>query len=558
MRRFLTPLAVALVLVALVLATQATIAVGSPGVVSKVLVRGAPIHGANGMAINAQGRIYVGSVFGREIVIVNSRTGRIVDRLGPDDGFNGADDVTFGPDGSLYWTDILAGKVGRLESNGTMTMQDVAPFVNPITFSADGRLFVAQAFFGAGLYELDPELADPPVLRMPGSAVPPFLDQFNGFDFGPDGKLYAPHPFLGTIVRIDVDTWTEEIVADGLPFPVALKFNAKGKLYAALQNSGDVVRVFRATGKTRVVARLQPGLDNLAFDARDRMFVSHAGNGRIWRILPSGQPRRLIRGGLVAPGGIAVMRYQEPAVHDRLFVADGWEIKKYDGRNGRAEGVIRQSFTGPSIIAALTASSDGRYLILTSWLDAAVQVWDPVTSTEVGLWTDILGPLNAIRFGEDLVIADLATSSVILQTPAGLRTTLAGPLVVPTGLAAKGGDLWAADWAAGVVYQLVDDGVNLPAPVAVATGLNQPEGLAVDRDGTLLVVEAGAGRLTRIDPATGAKTLVRGRLALGAPGAPGMPPTWFFNGVAVGGRGDIYVTGDKTDVVYRIKVVPTR
>ena len=290
MRRFLTLLAVALVLVALVLATQTAAAAGSTGVVSKVLVRGAPIHGANGMAINAQGRIYVASVFGREIVIVNSRTGRIVKRLGPDEGFNGADDLTFALDGSLYWTDILAGKVGRLQPNGTMTMQDVAPFVNPITFSADGRLFVAQAFFGAGLYELDPELIDPPVLRMPGSAAPPFLDQFNGFDVGPDGKIYAPHPFLGTIVRIDVDTWTEEVVADDLAFPVAVKFNAKGKLYAALQDTGTVVRVYRATGETRIVARLQPGLDNLAFDARDRMFVSHAGNGRIWRILPSAHP----------------------------------------------------------------------------------------------------------------------------------------------------------------------------------------------------------------------------------------------------------------------------
>jgi len=28
---------------------------------------------------------------------------------------------------------------------------------NPITFSRDGRLFVARDFFGKGLYELDPD-----------------------------------------------------------------------------------------------------------------------------------------------------------------------------------------------------------------------------------------------------------------------------------------------------------------------------------------------------------------------------------------------------------------
>lgn len=556
MRRFLTPLAVLLILVALVLATQAPIAAASSGVVSKVLVRGAPIHGANGLSVHPNGRVYAASVLGLEIVIVDSRSGRIVDRLGADEGCAGADDLTFGPDGSLYWTDIFAGTVCRLERDGTFTKQAVAPFVNPITFSADGRLFVAQAFLGDGLYELDPQLTSPPVLKMYGSPAPPFLNQLNGFDFGPDGKLYAPHPFLGTVVRIDVDAGSEEILATGLPFPVALKFNAKGRLFVALADSGKVVRVNRATGKTRLVARLQPGLDNLAFDARDRLFVSHGGNGRIWRILPSGRPLRLTRAGLVAPGGIAVMRSRAKGWHDRLFVADVWEIKQYDGRNGRYEGVIRQTFTGESIIQPLTVSADGANLILTSWFDREVQIWDPRTSSEVAVWTDIPVPMNAIRFGEDLIIADLATSSVIRQTPAGARTTLAGPVLLPTGLAATDDDLWAADWAAGAVYQLVDDGVDLPTPVPVATGLVQPEGLAVDRDGTLLVVEAGAGRLTRIDPASGQTSLVRDRLALGAPGPVGVPPTWVFNGVTVGRQGAIYVTGDKRNLVYRITVVP--
>ena len=38
------------------------------------------------------------------------------------------------------------------------------------------------------------------------------------------------------------------------------------------------------------------------------------------------------------------------------------------------------------------------------------------------------------------------------------------------------------------------------APTVVATGLNHPEGVAVDRDGTLLVVEGDDGRLVRLDP----------------------------------------------------------
>jgi hypothetical protein len=47
----------------------------------------------------------------------------------------------------------------------------------------------------------------------------------------------------------------------------------------------------------------------------------------------------------------------------------------------------------------------------------------------------------------------------------------------------------------------------------------------VAADGSLLVVESGAGRLSRIDLATGRINTVADGLALGAPSIPGAPPT---------------------------------
>ena len=58
--------------------------------------------------------------------------------------------------------------------------------VNPITFSEDGRLFVALDFFGDALYELDPDLVKPPRL------ITQDLGWLNGIDWGPDGFLYGP------------------------------------------------------------------------------------------------------------------------------------------------------------------------------------------------------------------------------------------------------------------------------------------------------------------------------------------------------------------------------
>ncbi|MEE4274870.1 MAG: hypothetical protein V2J16_03275, partial [Thermoleophilia bacterium] len=222
MKRCSVLVLVVVTLLAVMALSPAAAVSGDVHYITRVLARGASIHGANGITIDAAGRAYIASVLGREIVVLDTRTGRILDRYGVDDGTNGGDDVALGPDGSLYWTDIMEGYVWRMAPDGAMTSQWVAPWVNPITFTDDGRLFVGQAFFGDGLYELDPDLASPPVLVWSGSGVPGFPEQLNGFDFGPDGWLYAPQPFLGRIVRIDVGTGDLEVVTSGLDWPCAV------------------------------------------------------------------------------------------------------------------------------------------------------------------------------------------------------------------------------------------------------------------------------------------------------------------------------------------------
>ncbi|MHC4799705.1 MAG: hypothetical protein ACYTF1_23980 [Planctomycetota bacterium] len=511
---------------------------------TKVLVRGAPIHGANGMAVDAQGRLYIASVIGREILVMHPRTGKILNRLGVESGVVGPDDVAFGPDGSLYWTDILSGEVGRLSPNGDVTKQFVATFVNPITFSDDGRLFVAQAFLGDGLYEVDPELVDPPVLIL-GTGDPAF--HLNAMDFGPDGKLYAPRQQMNQIVRIDVDTAEVEILTD--QFQGACKFDSKGRLHVGLDDS--VVRFDPSTGVVTTVTTLPTGgLDNIAFDSRDRLYVSNFLNGSIHKILWNGRARRLSRGGLIAPQGIAVL----PDAHagESIFVADFWTVREYDGRNGRP-GLVGMDFFFDS---PFSASADGENLVLTSWFGNTVEVWNPATQ-EVLEQHLFNVPINAIRFQGDLVVAELGTGSVVkLDAVTGERTPLATALFVPTGLASTDDDLWVADWATGVVWQIVADGEVLVSPAAVAGDLAQPEGLAVDQDGDLLVVESGAGRVSRIELNSGAVTTVADDLALGVPGLAGWPPNWLFNGLAVGERGAIYVTGDIGGVIYRIEERP--
>lgn len=519
---------------------------------TKVFIRGAQIHGANGLAVDANGRLLVASIFGSELVALDPQTGHFLQRLGLDIGVDSPDDVAVGPDGSIYWTDTLLGEVGRLAPDGEVTKQFIGQGVNPIAFTADGRLFVGQAFFGDGLYELDPDLLNPPRIVIPdtGAGGEPFPDQLNGFDFGPDGMLYAPQPFRGKLVRIDPESGAMEVVTDAFATtpPTSVEFDSQGNLYASLYE-GTIVRVDPDTGAHEVVTRIRDAvLDNMVFDARDRLFVSNSDDGSVYAVAPGGGVRTLSPGGLILPGGIAAM--EDASGRGSLFVADLWSLAQFDIDSGTLLDVDRQSRAGGGIVESWTVAPDGGNVIVTSWMSNAVQIWDPLAEAEVKVFRDFALPLNAIRFQGDLVVTELATGTVSRDDEMGTRSVVAAGLYVPTGLAATDDDLWVADWATGIVWKIVGDGATLTPPLFAAGGLHSPEGMAVDTDGTLLVVEAGEGRLSRIDPSTGHVTTVADGLELGLHGSRAIPVA--LSSVAVGRKGTIFVTGDRGNVVYRL------
>ncbi|AKT38084.1 hypothetical protein [Chondromyces crocatus] len=519
------------------------------------LAQGAALHSANGMAFDASGNLHVASILGSEVVELRPSDGHVLGRTGKNLGVDGPDDITFGPDGSLYWTGLAAGEVGRRTPAGVTTSQSVALGVNPITFSDDGRLFVALAFLGDALYELDPDLIDPPRL------IASNFGFLNGMDFGPDGRLYAPVFGQGKVISIDVDScddatdpYTEcDVVTevDDLFIPAAVKFDPLDRLHVVDQ-SGEVFRVDLVTQQKDLIAQLAPGLDNLAFDASGDLYVSSANDGFVVRVNSSTSIDELSPGGMVAPGGLALLGTGSAAT---LYVADVFTLRAFDPATGVQTGQIIP-FSGHSALTTPTnVAPDGANLLVSSWFGNAVQVWDPATEAVLESYSDFEFPNNAIRFDGDLIVAELGfvpgTGRISRETGSG-RTVLVSGLSAPGGLAASGDDLWFADWGTGEVFQLIDGGVVLSPPLLVAGGLDKPEGLAVRADGKLLVVESGAGRLKLIDPSTLTVTTLATGLATGLPGITGLAASFTFSGIAVAPSGDVYVAGDQGNVIYTL------
>ena len=76
--------------------------------------------------------------------------------------------------------------------------------------------------------------------------------------------------------------------------------------------------------------------------------------------------------------------------------------------------------------------------------------------------------------------------------------------------------------------------------------LTTPRAVAVARNGRIVVLDAGARQVVEIDPATNARTILAKDLPLGyLPGAP-------YGGIAIGGKGDVYLSADRDNAIYKI------
>ena len=519
-----------------------------PGVTVMTLASGAPIHSANGLYFGPDGYLYIGSTGGNEIIKMDSNSGRILDRIGAERGVVTPDDLTFGPDGMLYFTAIMIGEVRKIDpfdpAATATTIATGLAGVNPITFNDQGRLFVALDFFGsAGLYELDPNGVQPPHLIYGGWDI----YNLNGFDFSPDdGWLYGPIYGQG-VVKIDVDA------SSPAPVPVisgiatsAVKFDTQGRLYTDDNDTGRVLRYdYGDWGNGQVLATVSFSMDNLAIDSRSHVYVSSDRDGCIAKILPNGNHVLISPGGMIAPNGVAVL--PRPDGGDSVYVADIFSLREFDGRTGKALSVVPAGIVSGGITTFLgTLAPDGNNLIVSSALSGLIQRWNPLQQEVLDTWNDPYMPQGAMPFGQDMVVAtELLTGQVVRFTPSG-REFIA-QLAMPVGLATNGTDLWVADYALGQVFKI------LPNFQPVAGGLNGPTGLAFyPPDGSLLVVEANAGRLSRIDPATGNISILAEGLQVGY----SIPMV--YNSVAVASSGAIYVTGFtpglRMNLLYRIEI----
>lgn len=507
------------------------------------LVPGSAFHGVHGLAIDKAGHLFAGSVAGAALYEVDIPGGSAKVAIPAPIGM--ADDIAFAPDGTMAWTGFLAGDLYSRKGDGPIKkLASGLPGINSLAFRKDGRLYATTVFLGDTLYEIDVEGVKPPRQIMEK------MGGLNGFEFGPDDKLYGPLWFKGQVAKVDVDKAELTVVADGFKVPAAVNFDSKGDLWVVDTALGQLVRVDPKSGAKTMVAQLKPSLDNLAIDDKDRIYVSNMADNGIQEVDPAtGQARQVIIGKLALPGGIGVTSENGK---DTIHVADVFAYRTVDGATGQVTEKARMHAAGVTLEYPMSATAKGNDVVLSSWFTGTVQVIDGKTGATRDMLHGFKAPHDALVLADgSILVAEFGTKSLVrVSGEHGKdRTTLIGGLEGPVGLVAGSrGEVYLTEAFSGVISMIESNGEK----TVVAKDLKMPEGIARARDGKLIVAEVGAKRLIEIVPETGTVTEIAANLPIGLVGAPGGLPTHIPTGVGIGESGTIYFSSDIENAIYKL------
>jgi sugar lactone lactonase YvrE len=366
----------------------------------------------------------------------------------------------------------------------------------------------------------------------------------NAMEVGPDGLLYFPVMGANEIWRIDPNgelARDPEVIATGLGVPDSVKFDADGRIVSTQVATGQVLRIDPRTGEQTVLAQLTPGLDNCTIvgsGSGARLFVSNF-TGEITEILCGGETSTTLPGALNWPMDLAV------GVDGKIYVADGtyFYLLQPDGSLQTVGMLFSPGY--PGFLRGLVPSGPGEFVVTTS--GGHVARYRPATD-ECDYLADGLDQLYGVALtpGGHIVAVEQGTGRVLSVGSAGVEVIASG-LDEPVGVTVTAdGTVLVGD--TGRVVKVTNSGTE-----TLVDGLQRPQGLLAI-DGTLFIVDAGEKAVIAVDLASGVRNTIASGLPVGPPPGvdpkplKGMPPfsgpQGPFAGIAAGADGSLYVSAD--------------
>jgi DNA-binding beta-propeller fold protein YncE len=286
----------------------------------------------------------------------------------------------------------------------------------------------------------------------------------------------------------------------------------------------------------------------LAVGPDDTIYVSRPSDNSIIAVHPTtGAQRPIVQGALTAPGGLAfTQRNGKPA----LIVSDAYGYRFADPVTGIVDT--------PTFKLGTTASSGvvatERFIVISNVRRPSVTFFDRTTDRVVTTLSNFKAPMSLVVSAQDEVyLTDYSSGEVLALMPGATpdRRVVASGLDGPVGLAIDGmGALVVSEAGSGKLSR-IDSATGLKTEVA--RGLSQPEGLAVLPNGMIAVAEIGLKRLVLVNAKTGVITPIAHDLPIGQTFTRAPAPVYLPTGVVADAHGAIYVACDRDNTVLRFK-----
>lgn len=438
------------------------------------------------------------------------------ERLVADSPFPGVNGATVGADGNLYVTHT---------GNGTITRIDLATMKPSLFVPSYGGIFIVDDIAAddkGNLYATGTTPLVGEVYRIDKNGVKTVIASGmaapNGIEYNPrTGRLFVTECFQGNRVY-EVDPTGQKparllIDKDVIPVPEGFDFDPNtNDLIVPDMGSGKILRIHPDTGAITTVAEKFITPIALTIGADKMVYIPELATGAVYKMRLDGTGREKIA--QIKPGldNLAITK------QGRLFVTSYWDATIYEVTTD-GSGKFKQLFpAGPNQPLGVVAKDD--VLLVADAIMVRTVKDGQYHPTKLNAWAAHGLPLPlslADGPGSQVFWTDCLHGAVAIgNAGSGEFKPVAGGLNQPMAalMSAAGGKLFVAEYGAGQITAVsLADG----AKSVVAKGLEGPLAMAEVGD-MLYVAESKAGRISAINIKTGHKEVLLSGM-VGKPGA---------------------------------------
>jgi sugar lactone lactonase YvrE len=409
--------------------------------------------------------------------------GWTLQRLTPPSRLAGANGMRTGPDGRIYVAQLAGSAVSAVDV-GTGAVETVSPLgsaiVGPddLVFDGQGNMIVTE--MNEGRVSIQERNGRQRALR--GN-----LPSANGITMH-NGRLFIDECRPeGRVLELDLNGGEPRVIVENVPLPNACEVGPDGMLYFPVMGADQIWRVNPEGGAPEVVASGLGVPDAIKFDPQGFIVSCGVHSGEVYRTDPRTGEKALLAN--LSPGLDNLV-----FVGSRLFVShltsgSITEILK----PGETRPLLPPGFNGPLDLAM---GDDGKLYIGDN---VAFYAMTPGEAPQELAMLFTPGYPGGVRG-----LAAVGGGRLVVTTTGGVvadywpyeqrHEVLASGLDQPYGVAlAPGGGAYVAELGTGRVLAVQGGKVE-----ELASGLREPRGVAVGPDGECLVSESKGGRVVKV------------------------------------------------------------